>query len=374
MAVVVVAPDSFKGSATSVQAARAIADGWLSVRPLDRVVELPMADGGEGTLDAFEAAVPRASRHRVEVCGPTPDSAAVITGWVELPPTVSRGHRIGVVELADAGGILRIARPDPLRAHTRGVGEVVAAALRAGVDELLIGLGGSCSTDGGAGLLRALGARITDEDGAPLPDGGAALERVARVDLTALPPAPRHGVRLLTDVDNPLLGRRGAAAVFGPQKGARPDQVELLDEALRVWSERLGVDPGLPGTGAAGGAAYGLTAWGGRIVSGGAEIASLIGLESAVRHADVVITGEGRFDEQTGSGKAPAVVLAAARRAFVESVVIAGSFASAPRDARGVSLVELAGSTSDAMTQARQWLRRAGARAAEQETHAPRGS
>jgi glycerate kinase len=248
---------------------------------------------------------------------------------------------------------------------------VIVAALQAGVDELIVGLGGSCSTDGGAGVLRALGARIEAEDGTPVPDGGAALETIARVDTTTLAARPRHGVRLLTDVDNPLLGARGTAAVFAPQKGAGPDEVARLDRALRVWAENIGVDPDLDGTGAAGGTAYGLMAWGGRIVPGGAEIASLIGLDAAIRRADVVITGEGRFDEQTEAGKAPAVVLASAARADAEKIVIAGCIASAPRNAGALSLAEMAGSESRAMTEALTWLERAGARAAGQATRAP---
>lgn len=364
MAVVIVAPDSFKGTASAVQVARAIGEGWRRIRPQDEVVEMPMADGGEGTLDAFETAVPAAVRRSVPVSGPAPRVGPVVASWVELPPVWESGHRTGVVEIADAAGFTRLAHPAPLDAHTRGLGEVIRAVLDHGVDELIVGLGGSCSTDGGAGALRELGAVLTDEAGYPTPDGGRGLLNLAALDDSRLPPLPPRGVRLLTDVDNPLIGPRGAAAVFGPQKGASVADVALLDDALSNWARLCGGDPTAAGAGAAGGAAFGLMRWGATTSSGSRAVAELVGLAAAVRRADVVVTGEGSFDEQTASGKAPGIVLDTARLAGVPATVVAGSISTGVDFAGAVSLCDLAGSRDAAMSDAIRWLEEAGALAA----------
>ncbi len=366
MAVVIVAPDSFKGTASAVQVARAIGEGWRRMRPQDEVVEMPMADGGEGTLDAFEAAVPAAVRRSVPVSGPAPGARGVGASWIELPPLGTSGHRTGVVEIADAAGFTRLAHPAPLDAHTRGLGEVIRAVLDHGVDELIVGLGGSCSTDGGAGALRELGAVLVDEAGHPSIDGGRGLLDLAAFDGTRLRHLPPRGVRLLTDVDNPLLGPRGAAAVFGPQKGASVADVALLEDALSNWARLCGGDPTVAGTGAAGGTAFGLLRWGATISSGSRAVAELVGLAAAVRRADVVVTGEGSFDEQTASGKAPGIVLDTARLAGVPSIVVAGSISIGVNTAGTVSLCDIAGSRDAAMSDAIRWLTNAGALAASQ--------
>lgn len=229
---VVIAPDSFKGSLSAAEVATAIAAGWRELRPDDTIVLLPQADGGEGTLDAIAAAVPDAVRRSAGmVTGP--DGRPTPGEWLELP-----GH-VGVVELAAVSGLPLMAELDPMGAQTIGVGEVIASALDAGAASLVLGLGGSASTDGGAGALGALGLDLRDGDGALLPPGGGSISRLAAIDRSRLRPAPAGGVTLLTDVDAPLLGARGAAAVFGPQKGATADQVSELDAALAHFATTL---------------------------------------------------------------------------------------------------------------------------------------
>jgi glycerate kinase len=349
-----VAPDSFKGSAPAAQVAEAVRDGWLSVRPTDRVVLAPMADGGEGTVDAFAAAVMGARRMPVAVDGP--DDRRVRCDWLLLPDGTA------VVELAAASGLPLMRRLDPFSAHTRGFGQAIAAALDAGAHRLLLGLGGSASTDGGTGLLSALGARFLDRAGRPIPLGNAGLASLHRVDLDDLRPLPPGGAVVLGDVDAPLLGLRGAAAVFGPQKGARPSDVPLLEAGLRRLAEVAGGDPLAPGAGAAGGAGYGLRLWGATLSSGAAAIGAALDLGRLVADADVVVTGEGRYDASTAAGKAPAHLLALARGRGIPALLVAGSTTTDPDGfAHAVSLVDLAGSLGAALTDPARWLRRAGA-------------
>lgn len=216
----VIAPDSFKGSLGASEVGAAIARGWLSIRPDDQITILPQADGGEGTLDAIASAVPDAVRHDV---GPVtgPDGRPTPGAWLELP------GRVGVVELAQCSGLPLMKPLDPLAATTRGLGEVIRHALDHGVESLIVGLGGSASTDGGAGALAALDLRLLDADGSYLTDGGAALATLARVESTEMSVPPPGGVTLLADVTAPLLGPTGAAAVFGPQKGADTADVQI---------------------------------------------------------------------------------------------------------------------------------------------------
>ncbi|MGW6919125.1 glycerate kinase [Kitasatospora sp. NPDC054939] len=352
---IVLAPDSFKGSITAADAARALADGWRSVRPDDELLTLPMADGGEGTLDAVAAARPGTTVHDVPHCT-GPDGGPVTGRYALLPDGTA------LVELATASGLPLMARGlAPLTATTRGTGEAVAAALDAGASGLTVALGGSASTDGGAGLLAALGLRVQGPSGSPLPDGGGALAIAAAVDRTRLRPAPAGGVRLLTDVVNPLLGPSGAAAVYGPQKGAGPAEAALLERGLRRFAGLLGGDPQQPGAGAAGGTAYGLAAaWGARIAPGAAAVADLLGLDAALAGADLVVTGEGRFDGTSLLGKAVGEVIARAGRAGTPVRVVAGESA----DDRALTLVSLAGDGDDARRRADHWLVRAGARLA----------
>jgi glycerate kinase len=352
---VVVAPDSFKGSITAASAARALADGWLAGRPLDDVRLLPLADGGEGTLDAFATAFPAAVRTELEVTGP--DGRPARAQWLRLPDGSA------VVELASASGLPLMARPDPLGAHTLGLGETLAAAFAAGCQAIAVALGGSASTDGGTGALRGLGARFLDGHGRPLPLGGGGLLELRRVVLDDLLPPPAGGVVLLTDVTAPLLGPTGAAAVFGPQKGASPSDVDLLDGALRRLAEVVGGHPDAAGSGAAGGTAFGLaTCWEAAITPGAATVAKLVGLPDELTHADVVITGEGRFDATSLTGKVVGHVLDAAS-VRSRRYVVAGAVAdNAPRDrADGVvSLTALAGSSAAALADPARWLTVAG--------------
>jgi glycerate kinase len=352
---VILAPDSFKGSLPAHQVAEAIAAGWRDVHPDDDLVLLPQADGGEGTLDAIASAVPGAVlRDAGPVTGP--DGRPTPGAWLQLPDGGA------VVELAQCSGLPLMAALDPLGATTRGLGEVIAAALDAGATALTVGLGGSASTDVAAGALAALGLRLLDADGRALPDGGAALARLHAIDTTALRTPPP--VTLLTDVTAPLLGAHGAAAVFGPQKGADPQQVAELDAALTHAATILGGDPDAAGAGAAGGAGYGFAAvWGASIVPGADRIAELTGLPVALETADVLLTGEGRFDVQSLGGKVVGRLLQRADRAGVIAGVIAGQveLTDGPWTA---SLTGLAGSVDAAIADPARWLRQAGAAAA----------
>jgi glycerate kinase len=269
-------------------------------------------------------------------------------------------------------------------AQTTGLGELLRRALDAGVGRILVGLGGSASTDGGTGALAALGARFLDAAGKPLLPGGGALAALAEVDLSGLRRAPAGGVTCLTDVTAPLLGARGAAAVFGPQKGASGAQIAQLEAGLARLAEALGGDPTAPGAGAAGGTGYGLAAaWGAELTPGAAELGRLAGLDRALADANLVITGEGRFDETSLTGKTCGTVIAAAAAAGVPVAVVTGQVSGGlallargsdppgtPRwpAARAVTavvaLAELAGGAAAAMAGPRRWLRRAGARLA----------
>jgi len=356
---VVVAPDSFTGSCSARDAALAVAAGWHSVRPDDEVLVLPQADGGVGTLEVVAAAVPDAAlRDAGEVTGA--DGRPAPGRWLELPD----GRAL--VELADCVGLWRMERPDPLGASTHGLGELLARVVDAGATRIVVGLGGSASTDGGTGALAALGARFLDAEGRALPDGGAALARLDRVDLAGLRTPPAE-LELWCDVDAPLTGPRGAASVFGPQKGADAEQVRELDAALARLAGVLGGDPDSPGAGAAGGTAYGLvTAWGARIVSGSAAISALTGLDDAIPAADLVVTGEGRVDAATAAGKVAGAILRRAEDAGVPVALVAGAIDSgAASGIPAVSLVELAGTAEAAMTEATRWIERAGAALAE---------
>jgi glycerate kinase len=355
---VVIAPDSFKGSASAWQVARAVAAGWASERPGDELHLVPMADGGEGTLESVEHAVPHAHRCAVTVRGP--DGRPVDAYWLRLP------DGIGVVELANTSGLTLLAEPDPLGAGTFGFGQAIAAALDAGVTGLLLAIGGSASTDAGVGALTALGARFLDAAGRPVRGGNEGLADIESVDLSGLRPIPPGGVRVLTDVTNPLLGASGAAAVFGPQKGADPIQLRILEQNLAAVARRLPVDPEQHGAGAAGGCGFGLAAWGATLVPGGPTLGDALGLAAAVGRGDVVITGEGRFDGQTGFGKVPGYVAGLARAAGVPVLLVAGSV-EAPTEGQFLaaeSLVTLAGNVAEAISGAQSWLPVAGARLA----------
>ncbi|GAA1925087.1 glycerate kinase [Microbacterium aoyamense] len=354
---VVFAPDSFKGSIAAAAAAAALAEGWASVRPDDPAVLLPMADGGEGTIDAFAAAVPGTIRVPIAVTGP--DAAAVDASFLRLPDGTA------VVELASTSGIELLGdRRLPWDAHTIGFGQAIAAALDAGATRLVLGIGSSASTDGGTGMLSALGARFLDAAGDLVPDGARGLARIARVDLTGLRPMPERGVLVLSDVTNPLLGPTGAAAVFGPQKGLDAADVADVDVALASFASLVEVDAATPGAGAAGGTGFALLAWGARLAPGSVEVADLIGLAAAMAAASVVITGEGSFDAQSAGGKAPAQVATIAAETGTRAGLVAGRIAPdavTSAFAASVSLTSLAGSSTAALADPARWLRAAGA-------------
>jgi glycerate kinase len=352
---VVIAPDSFKGSIGAAAAAAALADGWHAVRPADEVVCVPLADGGEGTLDVLAAAVSDARWHQARVTGPA--GQPVDSAWLELP------GGLAAVELARASGLPLLARPDPLGAQTTGLGQVIGHALDAGVRQVMIALGGSASTDGGTGALAALGARFLDVAGAPLPPGGGALAGLASVDLTRLRPPPDGGVSCLSDVRAPLLGPAGAAAVFGPQKGASPAQVALLEDGLSRLAGTLGGDPDAPGAGAAGGTGYGFAAaWAAQIGPGAVQLSRLAGLDQALAGTGLVITGEGRYDETSGTGKVAGTVFAAAAAAGVPAALVAGQVAAVPPPGvvSALDLAGLAGGPGPALADPGHWLGQAG--------------
>ncbi|WAC66183.1 glycerate kinase [Agrococcus sp. SL85] len=345
---VVVAFDAFKGSLTAEEACAAAAQGVRSVLAHAEVVAVPMADGGEGSLDALLA---RGGEART----------TATTDAIERPATATwiLDGRDAIVELAQAAGLPQVedAPLRPLEATTRGLGAVVLDALDAGATSITLLLGGSATTDGGAGLLEALGARLLDASGAPVGPGGGGLAGLASIDLAGLDPRVRASVwRFVTDVDAPLTGPRGAAAVFGPQKGADADDVAALDAALgrfaAVGAEALGVPVSsfadAPGAGAAGGVATVLRALtDGEVVPGGAWFAELVSLDSAVAGADLVLTGEGRFDAQSAGGKVVSVVHAAASAAGAPLCVLAGAVDAEAAAAMGVPAFSLAAGPAD---------------------------
>lgn len=328
---VAIVPDSFKGSADAVDVAAAMArgvqDAFDDLGTEVRIRTLPFADGGEGTLDALLGA-----------WGTTAlavDTTDALGRPVRARYGLSPDGLTGVVEAAEANGLPAVSDVPlrPLTASTRGIGPLVASLLDAGVEEILLCIGGSATTDGGTGLLSALGARFLDADGAELPDGGGALTGLDRLDLDGLDPrARRVRWRIACDVTNPLVGDRGAAAVFGPQKGATPDDVRVLDDGLRRLADVLATAAGtdvrdIPGTGAAGGLPAPLTALlSAEAVPGSRMVAEVLDAETLLHDADLVLTGEGSFDGQSLSGK----VVDAVRRltpADRPVVVIAGRVA-----------------------------------------------
>ncbi|MEO7295863.1 MAG: glycerate kinase [Candidatus Limnocylindria bacterium] len=328
---VIVAPDSFGGALDSVEVAAAIAAGWSRVRPNDEVLRRPMADGGEGTLAAVADALGEAAELRSL---DTTDALGrpISADWLLLDE--GRG---AFVEMAAASGLARVAVDErtpehSLAASTRGTGDLVRAALDAGVERITIGLGGSATTDGGSGLLRALGVRLLDVDGADLPDGGGALAELARVDAAGLDERLTNvNLVVASDVTNPLCGPRGAAASYGPQKGADPATVEELDAALAIWGRAIETATGrlvadIPGAGAAGGTTAGLLGFLSARVRRGVEVvAELVGLAEALEAADLVITGEGRADEQTLQGKTAMGVAMLARPRNTPVVLLCGA-------------------------------------------------
>lgn len=314
--ILLIAPDSFKGSLTSVEVARAIADGWRRARPDDTIRLAPLADGGEGTLDAIEAAAGW-TRRSTRVTDPI--GREIEGTWLERrgPDRVE-----AVVELATASGLsrLRSDERDPLGASTRGTGELILAAVDAGARSLTLGIGGSATNDGGRGIVEALGGRVGADGSVDL---AAVDARLTGVD-----------VRVACDVDNPLLGPRGAAATYGPQKGASPEDVRTLDGRLAAWADAVDTATGrrerdTAGAGAAGGVGYALLSLQDRFRSFALQpgielVMAATGFDAALTDADLVITGEGRIDAQTAFGKTALGVARRASEAGIPSIAIGG--------------------------------------------------
>jgi len=365
---VLAAPDKFKGTLTAAEAARAISAGWKRGDPGAEVDEVPVADGGEGTLAALVEALDGRTE-RIRVTGPLGDP-------VEADFGLAGGEGLtAVVEMARASGLGLISedRRDPMRATTVGTGELILGAARHRPKRMIVCIGGSATNDGGAGMAQALGARLRDEAGRDLPPGGAALRALASIDTSQIAPEVRDtDIVVATDVENPLTGPHGASAVYGPQKGASLEQVSMLDEGLRHFAAVILRDLGLdvrdvPGAGAAGGLGAGLIAFlGARVRPGFEVVAEAVGLARRLEAADVAVTGEGRFDAQSERGKAPAGVLRMAREAGCRAVLIAGEVADGVRPDAGLvySLAERAGSVEAAMSRAALLLEEAAEAAA----------
>lgn len=315
---VVLAPDKFKGCLGAAEVAAALAAGFLDVRPDVEVVCRPIADGGEGTVDAVVSA--GFERVFVDVQGPTGEMVRA---------SYARHGKVAVIEMAEASGLARLPGgvAAPLVASTFGTGQLMREAVRCGCNELVIGLGGSATTDGGSGLLVALGVRFLDSDGSEFPHGGAALRHLDRIDASGLD-AALHGVMITvaSDVAVPLCGATGAAAMFGPQKGASPHDIVVLDAGLgrlaHVIAAHLGVDhANRPGAGAAGGTGFALMSMLGAHIRPGVDVVlDAVGFDDVVVGAQLVVTGEGAVDEQTLQGKAPMGVL---RRATAAGALVA---------------------------------------------------
>lgn len=338
---VLIAPDKFKGTLTADEAARAIAVGLARGLPGAELDLLPIADGGEGTADALVEAS-GGERREVEVTGP--DGGRVRAAWGVLGD-----GRTAVVEAAAACGLglVPAGRRDPRAATSRGLGELLRAVADAGLREVIVGLGGTGTNDGGAGLAQALGARLLDAAGDDLPPGGAALARLARVEPGPLVARLRGELRVTCacDVTSPLAGPDGASLVFGPQKGAAPDVARALDQALARWGEVLRRDLGadvarLPGAGAAGGLGAGLAALlGARLVPGADLVLDAVGFDARAAAADLVVVGEGALDAQTRRAKAPLLALRRARALGRPVVALAGQVADEAEalDAEGLT-------------------------------------
>ena len=354
---IVVAPDSFKGALRSPEVAAVIAAGWRSIRGSDEVIEIPLADGGEGTAEALRLA--------------TGGTRVKVQAHDALMRPVT-----AVFEMATASGIELIARNelDPLRATTYGAGEVMLAALRSGAKKIVAGIGGSATVDGGAGFLQALGVSFFDESGDLLPPGigGGDLGKIGRIDASLLPRFPAGGLTVACDVTNPLLGDHGTVAVFGPQKGVTPELAPRLERNMRHWAEVL-IRTGMtercdaPGDGAAGGLGFAMrAALGAEIRSGAGIVIGLSGFPAAVRGSALVITGEGCSDAQTVCGKLCAVVAERAAEAQVPTVLCAGALRGDTSELEklfsGVfSIAAGPGTLDDAIAATRENLRRAGA-------------
>lgn len=366
----VVAPNAFKGSLSASAAAAAIARGVRQVFPGAQVIQVPVADGGEGTVEALVSAH-AGTYETVEVEGPLGNPVQAEYGLIDAGATA-------VVELASASGLALIpsGRRDPRRASTYGFGQLLDHVRGRGVQKVIAGIGGSATNDGGAGMAQALGFALLDESGQQLPRGGAALEHLARIDgLRADTGWQRITVKVACDVTNPLIGPFGASAVYGPQKGAGADAVKELDAALAHFAEVIASDLGrqvatIPGGGAAGGTGAGMIAFlNAQLVPGAPLIVQAAGLDAALVGAQLVFTGEGRVDAQTGYGKAPGEVAKRAHALGIPTILLAGSRGDGWEDLlalgvqRVITIAEEGQNLADAMRDAESSLTRSAAAA-----------
>lgn len=323
---VVIAIDSLKGSLSSMEAGTAIKDGILAAKPDAEVIVKPLADGGEGTTDALIEGM-NGERIDLTVTGPMHTPVDAYYGYLKDTNTA-------VMEMASAAGITLVpdSEKNPLLATSYGVGEMINDAIQRGCRNFIIGIGGSVTNDGGIGMLKALGVRFLDENGEDAGEGGQALAKVARIDVSGMNPLLKEcHIQIACDVNNPLCGENGSTYVYGPQKGVTEDMKKTLDEAMahfaRVTSETLENDyMNTPGAGAAGGLGYAFLAYTGAALTPGIElILDAVGLEEELSGADVVVTGEGRLDFQTAMGKAPVGVARLAKKYNAKVIAFAGS-------------------------------------------------
>lgn len=323
---VVIAIDSLKGSLSSMEAGTAIKDGILAAKPDAEVIVKPLADGGEGTTDALIEGM-NGERIDLTVTGPMHTPVDAYYGYLKDTNTA-------VMEMASAAGITLVpdSEKNPLLATSYGVGEMINDAIQRGCRNFIIGIGGSVTNDGGIGMLKALGVRFLDENGEDAGEGGQALAKVARIDVSGMNPLLKEcHIQVACDVNNPLCGENGSTYVYGPQKGVTEDMKKTLDEAMahfaRVTSETLENDyMNTPGAGAAGGLGYAFLAYTGAALTPGIElILDAVGLEEELSGADVVVTGEGRLDFQTAMGKAPVGVARLAKKYNAKVIAFAGS-------------------------------------------------
>ncbi len=323
---VVIAIDSLKGSLSSMEAGMAIKDGILAAKPDAEVIVKPLADGGEGTTDALIEGM-NGERIDLTVTGPMHTPVDAYYGYLKDTNTA-------VMEMASAAGITLVpdSEKNPLLATSYGVGEMINDAIQRGCRNFIIGIGGSVTNDGGIGMLKALGIRFLDENGEDAGEGGQALAKVARIDVSGMNPLLKEcHIQVACDVNNPLCGENGSTYVYGPQKGVTEDMKKTLDEAMahfaRVTSETLENDYlNTPGAGAAGGLGYAFLAYTGAALTPGIElILDAVGLEEELSGADVVVTGEGRLDFQTAMGKAPVGVARLAKKYNAKVIAFAGS-------------------------------------------------
>ena len=323
---VVIAIDSLKGSLSSMEAGMAIKDGILAAKPDAEVIVKPLADGGEGTTDALIEGM-NGERIDLTVTGPMHTPVDAYYGYLKATNTA-------VMEMASAAGITLVpdSEKNPLLATSYGVGEMINDAIQRGCRNFIIGIGGSVTNDGGIGMLKALGVRFLDENGEDAGEGGQALAKVARIDVSGMNPLLKEcHIQVACDVNNPLCGENGSTYVYGPQKGVTEDMKKTLDETMahfaRVTSETLENDyMNTPGAGAAGGLGYAFLAYTGAALTPGIElILDAVGLEEELSGADVVVTGEGRLDFQTAMGKAPVGVARLAKKYNAKVIAFAGS-------------------------------------------------